>query len=357
MRCARFLFGQRCAVVTPRDYLTDAINTTRGRALEALLDYGYWVRRNEGEKAEVPEVFEILERRFSGSPALTYPERALLGGNFNRIYGLNSLWVRKNVSNLFDQSDGEGWQIAFGTYLNFNRAHSVLFDVLQSQFEFALDRLRLWKSETRRRPDPVAHLGEHLLDYFLLGRIPLEGKDSLLQRFYNKTDSKQWATLFDHLGRLLRNTPELSDEVRDRCKAFFESRLRAENSEELKEFTFWMEAKCLDVAWRLNALSRTLDVTKGRNRSASTLIESLGKLLPAHPDLVVGCFAKLIEGALSQPHFYIRPEHIKPILKTGLASRNENTAEAAKFALDNLLKAGRSEFLNLDAIKDDAKWN
>ena len=125
----------------------------------------------------------------------------------------------------------------------------------------------------------------------------------------------------------------------------------------MKEFTFWMEAKCLDAAWRLNALSRTLDVTKGRNRSASTLIESLGKLLPAHPDLVVGCFAKLIEGALSQPLFYIRPEHIRPILKTGLASQNEKTAEAAKFALDNLLKAGRSEFLNLDAIKDDAKWN
>jgi hypothetical protein len=118
-----------------------------------------------------------------------------------------------------------------------------------------------------------------------------------------------------------------------------------------------LEAKCLDPTWRLNALSRTLDITKGRNRSASTLIESLGKLLPDHPDLVVECFAKLIEGALSQPHFYLRPEHVKPILRIGLSSPNEKTAEAAKFALDNLLKAGRSEFLNLDAIKDNGKWN
>ena len=86
------------------------------------------------------------------------------------------------------------------------------------------------------------------------------------------------------------------------------------------------------------------------------LIESLRKLLPEQPDLVVECFAKLTEGMLNQPHFYIRPEHIKPILKTGLASRNEKTLEAAKFALDNLLKAGRSEFLNLDAIKDDPNW-
>jgi hypothetical protein len=344
------------AIVTPRDYLTDAINTARGRALENLLDYGYWVRRHEGEKTEVPEVFELLEHRLSDLPAITHPERALLGLNFNRIYGLNSVWANENISNIFPQSDPESWQIAFGTYLNFNRAHSVLFDILRPQFEFAVENLRLWKPEISRRTDPVAHLGEHLLDYFLLRRIPLEGKDNLLQRFYNKTDPKQWGTLFDHLGRLLRNTSELSREGSDRCKAFFESRLRVRNAEELKKFTFWLEAKCLDPAWRLNALSRTLDVTKGRNRSASTLIESLGKLLPNHPDLVVECFAKLIEGVLGQSHFYLRPEHVKPILKIGLASQNEKTAEAAKFALDNLLKAGRSEFLNIDAIEDDEKW-
>ena len=69
-------------LVTPRDYLTDAINTIRGRALEDFLDYGYWVRRYEGAKADVSDIFEVLDRRLSGSPVLTYPERALLGGNF-----------------------------------------------------------------------------------------------------------------------------------------------------------------------------------------------------------------------------------------------------------------------------------
>jgi hypothetical protein len=118
-----------------------------------------------------------------------------------------------------------------------------------------------------------------------------------------------------------------------------------------------MQAECLDPEWRLNALSRTLDVTKGQTRSPSTLIENFGKLTSDHLVLVIECFAKLIEGALGQSHFYIRPEHIKPILKAGLASENEKTAGAAKFALDYLLRAGRSEFLNLEAIKDDPGWN
>lgn len=343
-------------VVTPRDYLTDAINTTRGRALENLVAYGYWVRRREGGTAEVPEIFELLELRFASSPKMTYPECSLVAMNFNRLYGLNSSWTRDNVGNLFPQSDSEAWQIAFGTYLHFNRAHSVLFDILRPQLEFALDNLRLWKSETNRRADPVAHLGEHLLDYFLLGRIPLDGKESPLQRFYNRTTSKEWGHLFDHLGRQLKNTNSLSDEASDRCKIFFESRLRAATPEELKEFTFWLEAECLDAEWRLRALSRTLDVTKGRNRSASMLIERLGKLLAEHPDLVVECLAKLTEGALTLPHFYLQPEQVKPILKVGLSSGNGKTVETAKFALENLLRAGRSEFLNLDAIKDDPTW-
>lgn len=352
-----FFLDKDRAVVTPRDYLTDAINTTRGRALETLVDYGYWVRRNEGEKAEVSEVLEILEQRFAGSPPLAYPERALLGVNFNRIYGLSSSWAKENVSNIFFQAEPEAWQIAFGTYLNFNRAHSALFDLLRPQLEFALENLRLWKPEDSRRTDPVSHLGQHLLDYTLWGRLPLEGKDSLLERFYNKTDEKQWAALFDHLGRLLKNSQQLDNELTEACMAFFEFRLRAANAKELNEFTFWMQAECLNPEWRLNALSRTLDVTKGQTRSPSTLIENLGKLIPDHLDLVVECFAKLIEGALIQLHFYIRPEHMRPILKAGLASQNEKTVEGAEFARENLLRAGHSEFLDLDAIKDNPNWN
>ncbi len=146
-----FFLDEDRAVVTPRDHLTDAINTMRGRALEGLLDYGYWVRRNEGEKAEIREVFEILEKRFSGSPRLSYPERALLGASFHRIYGLSPSWTKENVSNIFFQADPEAWQTAFGTYLNFNRAHSALFELLRPQFEFALENLRLWKHEGSRQ--------------------------------------------------------------------------------------------------------------------------------------------------------------------------------------------------------------
>src|SRR2546430_5357596 len=42
--------------------------------------------------------------------------------------------------------------------------------------------------------------------------------------------------------------------------------------------------------------------------------------------------------------FLSRPEHVKPKLKAGLASKDEHNVEAATLAPDNLLKAGRTEY-------------
>jgi hypothetical protein len=74
-------------LVKPRDYLTDAINTTRGRALQNLIQYGFWIRETRGERVEVPEVFEVLETDFSHSQRsvmlnLRYWERSLTGSLF-----------------------------------------------------------------------------------------------------------------------------------------------------------------------------------------------------------------------------------------------------------------------------------
>ena len=102
---------------------------------------------------------------------------------------------------------------------------------------------------------------------------------------------------------------------------------------------------------------RVLDVTKTAPRTASMITEELAKLLNDEPDLVVSAFAKLTERLLGRPYFYLQPEYVKPIIKAGLASQRHSTVEAARFAQDNLLKAGRIEFRNLDEIKDEAKWN
>ena len=56
-------------------------------------------------------------------------------------------------------------------------------------------------------------LGERLFHYYLLDMFPLEGQESLLERFYQQTDKKRehWANLFNDIGHRLwspRKTPK-----------------------------------------------------------------------------------------------------------------------------------------------------
>src|SRR5262249_27051528 len=155
--------------------------------------------------------------------------------------------------------------------------------------------------------DPIAHLGEHLFAHYLWANDQLDNETGLLRRFYEKTSSKQWAALFDHVGRSLSNSPgDLEAGLKARVKAFFEFRLKARDAQELEEFMFWLEAPSLEPEWRLNAYLRTLEVTKGRGRHTTIFIENLNKLLPEQPQLVVKCFAKLTEAALSEEYFFIQ---------------------------------------------------
>ena len=100
--------------------------------------------------------------------------------------------------------------------------------MVNTHLQFAVENLRLFKEEKNSRNDSIAHLGQQLLDYYIFGLIELSGPESLLEKFYRKVEPKYWAGLFDHLGRALSNTDQLKPEIEERCKAFFEARLRKE---------------------------------------------------------------------------------------------------------------------------------
>ena len=254
----------------------------------------------------------------------------------------------KNIAALFPLDRPDVWLVSFANYLSWDRAFKPLFHLLRPHFEFALENIAHWSEEEERRSDPVSHLGEHLFAHYVWANDLLESDTSLLKRFYDQTSSKQWAILFDHVGRSLKNSPpDLDIVLKERCKAFFEFRMAAPDAQELQEFMFWLEAPCLEAEWRLRAFLRTLAITKARGRHTASFIDSLTKLLPEQPRLVVQCFASLTQAALTEEYFYVQSDKAIPILEAGLQSLDNTTREAAMAAQDNLLKAGHSEFLNV----------
>ena len=334
------------------DHVSVAINNTRSRALEALVNFGYWVRRYD-EDAEISELSEILDKRFSKNVIypLSLPERAILGLQFQRIWGLDNSWAEANESHFFPRGDTVIWVEAFSAFIKFNSPFLRIFEVLKDDFIFAINHLDLLGDDNESEHEVIDVLGQHLFTYYLWDVYPLQGNNSLLNLFYEKTTNTRsyWARLFDHIGRNLRNTgPELDQLILQRIFNFFDWRLAQKEPLELQQFTFWLEAECLDSEWRLDSYLKILDLTETKNVDLSIKISSLNGLLEQHTAKVVECFAKITDYLDDNENFYFQTGEVKPILLAGLRNSNEDVNNNAKRAQDNLLKAGYFNFLDLD---------
>ena len=331
--------------------ITEAINNTRSRALESLVNLGFWIRRYLPEDP-VPEVADILSKRVAKDAEfpLTRPEHALLGMHFGNLCSLNRDWAVEQREILFPQGGETVWRDAFGSYIHYNRPVKLTFEILQGDFEYALENLNTLTAAKEDGKELVDRLGQHLFTYYLWQVYPLVGEESLLARFYGKTsdDRKRWARLFDHAGRSLRNSGKHLDKVlTDRAIAFFDWRFEVAEPLELQEFTFWLEAECLDPEWRLHSYSKILDLGGGKDIGLSLEVRALNKLLPDYLSLVVECFAKITDAMDQGTHMYISDDEAKSILKAGLNAEAPQIRENAERARENLLRNGRFEFLDV----------
>ena len=337
------------------DQLSEAINKTRSRALKSLIDFGHWVRRQlEDDEADTPEVFTILEKRMgSGSGRqLTLPEYAMLGMRYIGIWSLDREWAAEHKKDFFPQENLRAWLEAFGNFLKYNRPYKPTFDLVRDDIEFALEKIDRSKIDSLGPIKLTDTLGEHLFIYYLWGVYPLTGNGSLLERFYQKTEKEKdrWSHLFDYVGRSLKNSGrQLEESLRQRSIEFFNWRFQKSEPTELKKFTFWLEAECLDAKWRLASYSKILDIGGPENIAMLSQMNALRGMLEDHTALVVECFAKLTESVLKNGStIYIQPEKAKPILRAGLNSEDDTVRENAERARENLLRCGRFDFLDED---------
>ena len=346
------------------DLLNEAYNNTRSRALDNLVDFGYWARRQlEDAQAGASEVFNILAKRLDSQCAypLTLPEYAILGSNYHLLFIWNQEWATRHKNGIFPQENPEAWSTAFGHYLNCNQPHKLMFDIVRNDIMFALDNMDRFNTKGFGNVDPIDSLGRHLTSYCFWGVYPLTGGDSLLENFYDKTGEDRWARLFDSTGRGLKCIDkQLDDILEQNIVAFAEWRLKKQNLSELNKFAFWMEAECLDEEWRLNSYSGILD-TYGRLDihkeelggvellySEYVEVNILQQMVSRHTDLVVECFSKLINLIINnkKSHHHSLAHKAKSILQAGLASDNAGTRKKAKLAQEYLLRCGYSDLLD-----------
>ena len=325
MLCTQFdrhLDQKEANLLIQNDLIDEAINNTRGRALEALLQFGLWLQRQDSA-SEALEVTTILEKRFvpEVERPLTLPEYAILGRDYHAIFSLNKVWAAEHKSDLFPQDKLPAWLAAFSSFLHYNPPFERTFEIFRNDLDFALQHLTDLKKQdgsNKEQTDIFGHplkqnspkeklmkdLGRHLFNYYLWKMYPLrrlvrnKERFTPLERYYQATSNnpERWANLFNYVGRMLWKTREqLDKDLEDRIIAFFNWRVNEKEPAELRQFTFWLQAKCLEAEWRLDAYFKILKVCKSDDLSINIQMEALCELLPDYTAKVIKCFTKLTD--------------------------------------------------------------
>ena len=356
---------------TPDKLQTDladkGINNPRGQALKDLVNFGFWLRRHKLD-SKSGEVTRILEKRFAADSQyqLTLPEYAILGISYNRILSLDKKWAIKNKSNFFPQDAPSRWLAAFGSYINYNPASKSTFEILRGQYSFALQLLDDFNKQhcqenkptgifdqDRRESSPeeklMRVLGRHLFFHYVWEMYPLKGKTSLFERYYHVTgvNRERWGYLFEYIGRTLRDTSgPLEQNLIDKITDFFDWRIRVEEPMELRQFNFWLKAKCLTAQWRLDACAKVLEACKTKGVSIILPLDALCEMLHDYTAKVVACFARLTDD-IGDDNIYIYTDEAKAILSAGLGSSDHDVRKNAERAHENLLRIGRFDLMEL----------
>ena len=352
----------------PQTNLADkGINNPRGKALKDLINFGFWLRRHNLD-SESREVTKILEKRFAKDSQypLTLPEYAILGMSYSKILSLDRKWAIKNKLNFFPKDVRSQWLAAFGSYVDYNRASKPAFEILRDEYSFALqllddldkqhcpeDKSTGISDRNTRENGPekklLRILGRHLFIYYLWEMYPLKGESSLLERYYQVTDGdrESWGDLFDYIGRTLRDTSvQLEQNLKDRIIIFFDWRIEVKEPMELRQFNFWLKAKCLTAQWRLDACAKVLEVCKTNRVSIIIPSDALREMLPDCTAKVVACFARLTDD-IGDDNIYIYTDEAKTILSAGLGSSDHDVRQNAERARENLLRIGRFDLMEL----------
>ena len=332
------------------NHINEALNNIRSRALLHLVDFGIWVQGHDSDD-RLHDLTSVLENRFRADTEfpLTVPERALLGWQYGNLFALNQAWAAAHKEDFFPQEDLPVWAVAFGSFLTNYSACIPYYEVLKEDYVFAIDHLGELEGVKFLGNESADSLGQHLFDYYAWSVYSLNGEDSLLERFYSKTtdDRERWTNLFNHVGRSLSSTKrQLEEDLKDRVIAFFNWRSEEGESEELRQFGFWLKAECLEPDWRLDALMKLLNLGQWQEAKFFFFKDSLEGMLESHEAKVVECFARMTE---ILPHGDLYPKStVNAIIVAGLNSEDDSVYKDAERARENLLRGGEFDLSHFE---------
>lgn len=341
------------------------INTVRGEALTAVVEYGLWMTRLiekiPEEKRPVlkefavfPHVREILEKHLS-DPSIAV--RAVYGRYLPWILLLGRKWTIAHLKDIFPQGQFGTplYDAAWETYIGYVGAYGDVLEVLHDQYAEAITNIGTGEKKKNHRQDRDARLVEHLMTFFWRGHLDIADPDGLFTMFWKKADEDSKAHAIDFLGRSLHSlTDPVDDEVAKRLKDIWEMRIgeaeaaadKKPYEKEMSGFGWWFASGKMDEDWSIRQFIRSLEISKKVNGDYS-VIDRLVVLVQSKPIQAIQILEKLIQRDRQQWVLFGSETDLRNILAATLNSPEKPAQDSARALINRLVAWGYTSYGNL----------
>jgi hypothetical protein len=332
-----------------------SLNTTRGVAFEAAIEYGLWINRysrqpqsnDAASLSDIPELNAILQNHLEDpSPSV----REVYGRRFPWLVELDRTWATSSADSIFQKREGDLGQIALANYILFNRPYDNVVPIMLPHYEYAIDTIG---HSFRHENDEIdRHLAVHVMNLYWSGKLVLEDEESILHSFFAKAPDRLRGHAIWAVGRSLYDEKgDLTADIIDRLKRLWDWRLTEtrdlKGDRESIRFGYWFASGKFRLTW---CMANLLDVLQLRHKVEPDYIvaEQLVVAAKERPLDAVQALGLMIEGDREGWSISGWKDHAREVLAIALSSGEEAQVEAIRVV--NLLGA-RGHFGYRDLLK------
>lgn len=342
-----------------------SINSTRGRALDAVISYAWWLRdaTNATRKAEgllpitfaqMPEVREVLDAHLDVEREPTLTIRSVYGRSLTSLAGLDWDWLRANVSRILPEGaeDPARFTAAWESLVCFNRPNTTLLPVLMPAYRRAVSQIGQPGGMMHRPELPEDRLAEHLMVYYWLGSLEFGSADGLLDAFYATAPDKLRGHAMWFVGTSASHwdegaPPQIFDRLRNLVERRLEAARQAASSadfvRELANFGWWFASEKFDERWSLDTLLAVLQLTR-KAEGEMDVVKLLAVRCARYPVGCVTCLRLMIEGDRERWLLLGIENDAMELLRQALRSNNPEAVVSARRLAEELIARGHFGF-------------
>ncbi|MCG7979578.1 MAG: hypothetical protein N0E58_15790 [Candidatus Thiodiazotropha endolucinida] len=304
---------------------TMSINTVRGSAFHALVNYGLWVARNtktQDKKIsfdDIPEMRQVLDDHLYPDNDPSSAIRSVYGQFYPWLNLLDNNWAIEARTRIFSDDDLGLGDAAWDAYITFCQPYDDTFKVIPDMYLKYAKRLSDI-NEINDRDRTLEHFAGHIITFYWRSKIDLD--DEVTQAFYTHAPLNLRKHAIEFIGRSLRNTSDgLEENIEQRLKALYEWRQAEANKsgeyEELEEFCWWIDADILDREWVLTKFHELLKVLEKLD-SLDFAARKLGSYLEINPSMVLECMDMMIDKLKTPGMYFSWDDAAQDILRKAL---------------------------------------